>query len=298
MKVAQKLKEPDVPRQVELAETAKHAQVGLEQREQTLGPILMHVPTCVFLLRVIHCVMLIACDQPVAAGRVRIELTAGLHGEVGSLLHRLDRKVPCRVDHDATLTAHPGDNGQPIFVIMASTGLTLLAAPTRAAAQRLLPTLLRLPLVAGSVVEVISFHRPLQLAVHLIRQSGIAQPPAPAIAGPDMDAHFPGDTPRRARPTQQKGSENPVGEGALAAIQEGAREVIEGALTVLLLTAVAFQSRLVVIRPPGTNVVALAARALQWPVFPSKCMDIRLAPKDRNGEEILTYFDVFTLLQT
>ena len=46
--------EPDVPRQVELADTAKHAQVGLEQREQTLGPILVHVPTCVFLLRVIH----------------------------------------------------------------------------------------------------------------------------------------------------------------------------------------------------------------------------------------------------
>ena len=29
MKVAQKLKEPDVPRQVALADTAKHAQVGL-----------------------------------------------------------------------------------------------------------------------------------------------------------------------------------------------------------------------------------------------------------------------------
>src|SRR5919108_5474543 len=105
MKVAQKLKEPDVPRQVELADTAKHAQVGLEQREQTLGPILVHVPTGVFLLRVIYCVMLIARDQPVAAGRVRVELTAGSHGEVGGLLHRLNRKVPGRLDHDATLTA-------------------------------------------------------------------------------------------------------------------------------------------------------------------------------------------------
>src|SRR4029434_558572 len=118
MKVVQKLKEPDVPRQGELAETAKHTYVGLEQREQTLGPILVHVPTRVFLLRVIHCVMLIARDQPVAAGRVRAETTAGLYGEVGGLLHRLDRKVPCRLDHDATLTADPGDNGRPIFVVM------------------------------------------------------------------------------------------------------------------------------------------------------------------------------------
>src|SRR5262245_27639436 len=110
MKVAQKLKEPDVPRQVELADTAKHAQIGLEQREQTLGPMLVHVPTCVFLLRVIHCIMLITRDQPVAAGRAPIELTAGLYGEVGGLLYHLDRKVPCRVDHDATLTAHPGDD--------------------------------------------------------------------------------------------------------------------------------------------------------------------------------------------
>src|SRR5262249_57763496 len=129
MKVAQKLKEPDVPRQVELADTAKHAQVGLAQREQTLGPILMHVPTRVFLLRVMHCVMLIARDQPVAAGRVRVELAAGLHGEVGGLLHRLDRKVPCRVDHDATLTAHPGDNGWPIFAVMAPPALPFLAPP-------------------------------------------------------------------------------------------------------------------------------------------------------------------------
>ena len=33
--------------------------------------------------------MLIARDQPVATGRVRVELTAGLHGEVGRLLQRL-----------------------------------------------------------------------------------------------------------------------------------------------------------------------------------------------------------------
>jgi hypothetical protein len=76
-----------------------------------------------------------------------------------------------------------------------------------------------------------------------------------------MDAQFLGNTPGRTGETQQKGSENPVCEGALAAVQECAREVIEGALAGLLLTAVAFQSRLVVIRTPGTNVVALAPRA-------------------------------------
>jgi hypothetical protein len=63
---------------------------------------------------------------------------------------------------------------------------------------------------------------------------------------------------------------------ALAAIQERAREVIEGALASLLFTAVAFQARLVVIRPPGTNVVALTSGALQGPIFPAQRMDISL----------------------
>src|ERR1043166_8177023 len=101
--------------------------------------------------------MRIARDQPVAAGRVRVELTAGLHGEVGGLLHRLDRKVPCRVDHDTTLTAHPGDNGWPIFVIMAPARLAFLPATTRAASQRFLATVWCLPLLARRVIEVIRF---------------------------------------------------------------------------------------------------------------------------------------------
>ena len=50
---------------------------------------------------------------------------------------------------------------------------------------------------------------------------------------------------------------------ALAAVQKCAREVIEGALAIFLFTAVAFESRLVVIRAPGTDVVALTAGALQ-----------------------------------
>jgi len=128
----------------------------------------------IFLRRVMHCVMLIARDQPVAAGRVRVELAAGLHGEVGGLLHRLDRKVPCRVDHDATLTAHPGDNGWPIFVVMAPPGLAFLATPPWPVPQGLLPAIFGLPLIAGGVIQLIRLNRAFQLAVHLIGQGGIA----------------------------------------------------------------------------------------------------------------------------
>src|SRR6266568_8745844 len=131
--------------------------------------------------------MLIARDQPVAAGRVRIELTAGLHGEVGGLLYRLDRQVPCRVDHDATLTAHPGDDRRPIFVVMAPPGLAFLAAPPWRAAQRFRPACLGLALVSGGVIEVIGFDRPCSLTTELIGQGRIAQPPAPAVACADID---------------------------------------------------------------------------------------------------------------
>jgi formate dehydrogenase iron-sulfur subunit len=93
------------------------------------------------------------------------------------------------------LPAHPRDNCRPVFVIMAPARLALLAAPTRAVSQRLLLALRRLPLVASGMVEVIRFHHAFQLAVHLRGQSGMAQPPAPAVASPDMDAQLSGDTP-------------------------------------------------------------------------------------------------------
>jgi hypothetical protein len=83
-----------------------------------------------------------------------------LHGEVGGLLHRLDRQVPCRVDHDTTLTAYPDDNGRPIFVVMAPPGLAGLAAPPWRAAQRFRPARPDLSLVAGGMIEVIGFDRP------------------------------------------------------------------------------------------------------------------------------------------
>jgi hypothetical protein len=67
-----------------------------------------------------------------------------------------------------------------------------------------------------------------------------------------------------------------VCERALAAVQACAREVIEGALAVLLFTAVALQSRLVVICTPGTNVVALTSGALQGLIFPAQRMYVSL----------------------
>jgi hypothetical protein len=71
-----------------------------------------------------------------------------------------------------------------------------------------------------------------------------------------------------------------VGEGALTAVQEGARKIIEGALAGLLFTAVALQSRLVVIGPPGTNIVALTSGTLEGTILPPQRMDVRLTLVD------------------
>src|SRR5215813_11732131 len=218
--------------------------------------------------------MLIARDQPVAAGRVRVELAAGLYGEVGGLLHRLDRKVPCRVDHDATLTAYPGDNGRPIFVVMAPAGLAFLATPPWLAAQRFLPTMFGLAFLTSRVIEIIRFHGALQLPRHLVGQGGIAQPPTPAIARPPMHPQLAGNTARGTRQAQEKRRENPVHDRALAAIQERSCEVIEGALATLLFTAVAFEAGLVVVGAPRTDVVALTPRTLEGPIFPPQRMDV------------------------
>src|SRR5215471_17895649 len=62
----------------------------------------------------------------------------------------------------------------------------------------------------------------------------------------------------------------------LAAVQEHSREVIAGALAVLLFTAIAFQAGLVVVGTPRTNVVALKPRTLEGPIFPAQSMDVRL----------------------
>ena len=250
-KVAKELKKAQVARQGRLADASKYPQVGLEQREQTLGPIFMDVTPRVFLLGVIDEVMRIALECPIAAGRIRIEPTARLDGEVGRLLDCLHRKISGRLDDNSPLTTDPGNNRGPVFVVVPPAGLAFLAASTRAASQYLLPAMCRLALVPGSMIEVIRFHRAFQLAVHLIGEGRIPEPPAPAVAGPTMDTQLSGTPPRRTRETEEKRRQNPMHDRALAAIQERSREVIEGTLTGLLFTAVALQAGLVVEAPHG-----------------------------------------------
>src|SRR5262249_11970182 len=133
MKVAQELEESYVPRQIRFADASKHAQVRLEQGEQALCPVLMHVTPRVFLLRMIDILVYIALQGAVAAGGVCVQPASRLDSEVGGLLHRFDSKVPRRLDDDASLTADPGDDRGSVFVVMAPPGLPLLAAtPWRA----------------------------------------------------------------------------------------------------------------------------------------------------------------------
>src|SRR5215475_8582667 len=117
----------------------------------------MDLAPCIFLLCMIDIVMHIALERPIAAGRVRIQPTARVDGEVRSLLHGLHGKIFGRLDDDRPLATDPGDDRRTVFVVMPPAGLALLAAPTCAASQRLLPALLRLPLVPRDVVEVIRF---------------------------------------------------------------------------------------------------------------------------------------------
>jgi hypothetical protein len=58
-------------------------------------------------------------------------------------------------------------------------------------------------------------------------------------------------------------------------VEEGIREVIEGALAAV--TPGAFAARAVVIRPPRIDLLALAPGTLQGPIFPSERMDIDVA---------------------
>jgi hypothetical protein len=127
--VPQELKEAHVAWEVGFAKAPKDPQVGLEQGEQTLRPILVHVPTGVFLLRMIDKRVPIAFQRLVATRRVGIEPTARAHCDVGGLLDRLDREIFGRVEDDSSLATDPGDDRGSVFVVMPATGLALLAAP-------------------------------------------------------------------------------------------------------------------------------------------------------------------------
>src|SRR6266566_9855097 len=109
----------------------------------------MHITTRVFLLRMIDGLVLVARQRPIATRRVGVELTACLHRDVGCLLYRLHREIFGRLYNDRPLATDPGDNRWPVFVIMAPTGLALLAATTCPASQVLFASVFRLPLVAG-----------------------------------------------------------------------------------------------------------------------------------------------------
>ena len=90
-----------------------------------------------------------------------------------------------------------------------------------------------------------------------------------------MDAHLPRNTPRRTGKTEQKGGEDPVRQRPLALVQQSLGKIVEGPLAAL--APVAFAPGAVLVRAPASNVVALAARTLQRPVFPPERMDVRLA---------------------
>src|SRR5689334_2024551 len=117
----------------------------------------MDLSPCIFLLRVIDKLVHVALQRPITAGRVGIQSAPRLHGEVSSFLYRLDGEIAGRLQDDRSLAAHPGDNGGPVFVIMAPPGLTFLAAPTCAPPQVFFPSMFGLALLASGVIEVAQF---------------------------------------------------------------------------------------------------------------------------------------------
>ena len=111
VKVAQELQEPQIPRQIRFADAAKDPQRRLQQREQTLGPVFMHLTTRIFLLRMVDEVVRITPQCPIAPGRVGVEAPARLDRSVSRLLHCLDSTIPRCVHHDTAIAADPGNDG-------------------------------------------------------------------------------------------------------------------------------------------------------------------------------------------
>jgi|SRR5215831_1795468 len=89
------------------------------------------------------------------------------------VLYRLHREIFGRLEDDGALPTDLGNNGWPVFVIMASTRLAFLAASTRPVPQHLLPTLLGLSLLASGVVELIRLDSPYPLTLQCIEQGRI-----------------------------------------------------------------------------------------------------------------------------
>src|SRR5687767_7739874 len=126
----------------------------------------MHLAASIFLPRMIHEVVSVSLQRPIATRGVRIKPTAHLDCQIGRLLHRGDREIPDRLHHDRTLAAHPRDDRRPVFVVMTPARLALLAAPTRPATQGLCPTLFGLPLQQCDRVYPLQRSLPIGAASH------------------------------------------------------------------------------------------------------------------------------------
>ncbi len=163
--VSQKLQAAEVPRQVGFADTTERPEQGLEQGNQTLRPRLVTLPAYIVLLRVSDERMEVSLPRPRAAGRVGIQATARLNGEIGRLLYGLDRKIPDGLHDEGTLAADPRDACGPIFVLMTAARLALLATAACPASQVFFSSVLRLPRMASGVLEFIRFDSPRQLAL-------------------------------------------------------------------------------------------------------------------------------------
>ena len=87
-----------------------------------------------------------------------------------------------------------------------------------------------------------------------------------------MEPSFPGNASRRTRQAQQESGENPGRQRPLALVEEGVREVVEGALAAV--TPGAFAAGAIVVRAPRIHVWALAPGTLQGPIFPPQRMDV------------------------
>jgi hypothetical protein len=170
----------------------------------------MYIPPRIFLLGMVDVRMEVSFQRPIAAGGVRIEPAARVNGEVGCFLHCADGEIPDGLHHDGTLAADPRDDRGPIFVEMTPAGLALLPATTRPTSQGLFATLLGLAFAPSGVIEFVGLDSAGALAIRLIGQRHISEPPTPAVARPDVDPQLSGNAPGRTRQAQQEGRENPV----------------------------------------------------------------------------------------
>jgi hypothetical protein len=230
---------------VHVAEATHPPSVRLEPREQVLRPVLMHVTTGRLLLRLVDERLRLTGQGPIAAGRVGIESTPRWPREVGGLLYRLHRQISTRLEDDSPLAADPCADRGPILVVVTPSGLACLAATPWWASPRVLPARLGVSLRARGGVEGIGFDRPCPRTTALIRQGGLTSPPAPTIAGADMDPSRPSHAARCTPQAQPAGAKHPGRRRPLALVQHRAGEILEGARAVV--AAVAVQSRLVMV---------------------------------------------------